>query len=225
VKKILNKKIIILVLCLAVMTVVLGCVEKQTVEPIINNSEQKINQEQNDKQASEIQKNEKQEIEYIATATEEFLFVKAMEDKINISDWQIYGNKEYGFKVKYPENWYWEDYTEEFKHSMIGFYPDNERREYDYIGDIRIQKVEKDVDENFVEYFKNMFRDIPYMHDKAISKKNKNKKDVILIYNVPGYEIADKILVNCHNFVILFSTPFGTATDIMEQMANELLCL
>ena len=145
--------------------------------------------------------------------------------EVDTSEWKVYRNEEYGFEVKYPEDWYWEDYTEEFKHSMIGFYPNNSKREFDYWGDIEVQKGEKNIEENLVEYFKNMFRDMPYMYDKAISKKNKNQKDTILLYDVPGYISADEILVDCDNFVISLSTPFGVATDIMKQMADELLCL
>ncbi|MCD4705858.1 hypothetical protein K8R61_02130 [bacterium] len=145
-------------------------------------------------------------------------------DEIDTSDWRTYRNEEYRFEVKYPNKWYWEDYTEEFKYSMISFYPDSKKRGFDYLGDIKIRKAKKDASENIIEYFKKVFGDMPYMHDKAIITKNNYSRDIILIYDVPGYIKTDQILVNCDNFVISFNTPFGIEINIMKQMANELLC-
>ncbi len=103
-KKILNKKIIILVLILAVMTVVSGCGKKE-VKPVINDDKQSIKQEQNNEKVED----EKKEEIIIST------------DKIDISDWQTYYNKEYGFEVKYPEGWEFQEYKLGTKSTTVSF--------------------------------------------------------------------------------------------------------
>ena len=75
----LKKKITILVLVLAVMTVISGCWKKK--KPIVENYNQ--------------QKSYEQKIENIADTAKD----------INISDWEVYQNKEYGFEVRYPKEW------------------------------------------------------------------------------------------------------------------------
>ena len=76
----MNKKIMILILCLAVMVVVSGCWRKEKKQPIIVNNEQKI---------EEI---EQEKAEKIGTSTEE----------IDIFDWQIYQGKVYS--LSFPNN-------------------------------------------------------------------------------------------------------------------------
>ena len=220
----LDKKdnLMIFVLCLIVISLGVLVVLKNPADvKIIKNTNTNLNQNQNTNQV--VNQNTNQNIN-INQNTNINQPVATTTIEIDTSDWQTYRSDEYKFEVKYPQNWYWEDYTEEFGYSMIGFYPDSKKREFDYLGDIKIRKTEKNTEKNFVEYFKNTFRIMPYIYDKAIIKKNNYNRDIILIYDVPGYIKTDQILVNCDNFVISFNTPFGIKIDIMKQMANELLC-
>ena len=87
----INKKIIILVLCLAVMTVISGCGKKE-VKMIIEDNKQEVNQEQNNEKKVEEQKEKKEDIEKIPTSI----------DEIDISDWQTYQGEVYS--LDFPNN-------------------------------------------------------------------------------------------------------------------------
>ena len=145
----MNKKITILVLALAVMAVVSGCWKKEINQPVTGDNKQIVNQEQNSKQKVEDQK-----IEKIASSTE----------YINISDWQIYKNQEYSFEFKYPKDWYWEDYTEEFNMGkpIIGFYPNNQKKDWEYYGDIELEILENKEKIDVEKFFKITYSDMPF---------------------------------------------------------------
>ena len=104
----LKKKITILILCLAVMTVVSGCGKKQVVAPFpyddIVNEMPPIPQTPPMIEDGEVQNQKDQKIEEIATTTEEVMDYIEYE-KIDTSDWLTYYNNEYGFEIKYPKGW------------------------------------------------------------------------------------------------------------------------
>ena len=61
-----------------------------------------------------------------------------LQPEVSTEGWQKYRNEEYGFEVKYPKGWYWEDYTEDFHYLKIGFYPPDKSKGWEYVGDIQI---------------------------------------------------------------------------------------
>ncbi|MCK5320612.1 hypothetical protein KAJ61_04440 [Candidatus Parcubacteria bacterium] len=71
----MNKKITILILCLAVMTVISGCGKKE-IKTVVDD-------------------NNKQRVEKVATTTK----------KINGNDWKVYRNKVSGYELRYPNSW------------------------------------------------------------------------------------------------------------------------
>ncbi|MCK5510077.1 hypothetical protein KAI65_00840 [Candidatus Parcubacteria bacterium] len=87
----MNKKIMILILCLAVMVVVSGCWRKEKKQPIIVNNEQKI---------EEI---EQEKAEKIGTSTEKSSPTEAINN--NINNWQIFKEQNVNFTFEYPKKW------------------------------------------------------------------------------------------------------------------------
>ena len=108
----MNKKITILILVLAVMAVVSGC-SKKVIEN--SNNEQIVNQGQSNKQKVEDEKIEKittltnndnsQEIENQKNQEQETEEIIIPTDKIDISDWQTYRNEVSDYELKHPNSW------------------------------------------------------------------------------------------------------------------------
>ncbi len=133
----ISKKIIILILILAVITVISGC-GKNEVKPVANDDKQIVNQEKNDKQKIENQEEQKQEIEKIATTT----------DKVDISDWQTYRNEEYGYTLNYPNNWMCNSRFNSYTNVNIGHICKNE------VGENIIYSIATKSDEELMEFVK-----------------------------------------------------------------------
>ena len=81
-----TKKITILVLCLAVMTVVSGCIKKQP-DPVVNNNTKPI------ATTTDGQTSAEEKIKYLENG------------EIDISNWKKYYNKELGIEFMYPEDY------------------------------------------------------------------------------------------------------------------------
>jgi len=188
-----NRKITILILIIAVMTVVSGCWKKE-VKPVIRDTGEQP----------------------IATST----------DKIDISDWQIYKNEEYGFELKYPKEWYWEDYTKEFNigKPVIGFYPNNQKKDWEYYGDIELEILENKKKIDIEKFFKILYSDMPFLFDEIITGNTKNGYNYIKRIDIPGNVDHDFIYVQCANKIISIGTPFGVARNILDDVADTINC-
>ncbi len=66
----------------------------------------------------------------LATSIPEQL--ETIESKIDTSNWKTYRNEEYGFEVRYPEEWR----VNEVNKNIIGLLPPDRKPEIEYTGDI-----------------------------------------------------------------------------------------
>jgi len=96
----LNKKLIILItiIALAASAVVLAYVNRNAKELVVENNNQEVKKQNQENQK---EKETATTAEDISTSTEE----------IDTSGWTSYRNEEYGFEVKYPNNWFLENST------------------------------------------------------------------------------------------------------------------
>ncbi|MFC1613638.1 hypothetical protein ACFL23_04945, partial [Patescibacteria group bacterium] len=145
------------------------------------------------------------------------------EGEISTADWQTYRNEEYGFEVKYPTDWYWEDYSEDFKHPMIGFYAPNSKKGWEFVGDIEIHKRNNENKESLEQYYESINKLMPDKEpDKVERKISQNGYEMIIEYDVLGNIISDIILIDCNTYFIEIVSPFNSTTDVMKTMADSL---
>ena len=149
---------------------------------------------------------------------------------MNTDNWLTYRNEEYGFETKCPGKWYWEDYTEEFGFSKIGFYPENKKRGYEYIGNITVGLNGKDF-KYFVEGAKKvkdqMEREENTINYSFIEKKSKNNYDVLIEYNSPNFMPSNSVVLDCgKDFIITMNSYFLEEVDrkILELFADNIYC-
>ena len=140
--------------------------------------------------------------------------------------------------MKYPENWYWENYTEEFadyrkrhnlqKQLFVGFYPNDKQRGWEYLGEIQInssKKTEEEKKESLEDRYERLSNQQFIISDKLEKKESKNKYDIIIEYDTGSLLNADFVTIDCGVRLIFMESPFGLARDVLIQMADELLCL
>ncbi|OGF28298.1 hypothetical protein A2477_03345 [Candidatus Falkowbacteria bacterium RIFOXYC2_FULL_47_12] len=137
--------------------------------------------------------------------------------------WQTYRNEEYGFEVRYPEGWYWEDYTKNFGYPLFGFYPREKKAGYEYYGDIEMRIVDKKNNENITQYYQKLYNK-ELASSTAKKLKTKLGYDSILEYDIPGNINFDVGIVDCGSKFVQLTAPFGTARDVMTVMVNQIEC-
>lgn len=155
---------------------------------------------------------------------------KQVEVISNGYSWQEYFNKEYGFELSYPENWYWEDYSSDFKNYndlQIGFYPSNKKKGWEYIGDIEVSILKKDIaNENVFDYYKRTEKENgrQNLDVSTKEKQTKNGYDVIIEYDAPGNIDYDTALIDCKEYFLRIATPFSKAKNMFHSMIDTVVC-
>ena len=178
----MNKKIIILVLCLAVMTVLSGCWRKEEKKPIIDD---------NIKQEIEDQKNEKID----SKDDNEILKLIGKDD----NGWNIYQSKKYRFEFKTLENWEIERHGEDKNYGVyISF--DNVNTELNHDGfTIYIKSNEKGVTNN------NFFKEYQDYEDVTSFEFNKNVITRLLKKTGVGGMVSIFYYIINDNYIYSFS--------------------
>ncbi len=144
--------------------------------------------------------------------------------EVDISDWQTYRNEEYGFEVKYPQNWYWEDYTEDFKHLTIGFYRPNNKRGWEYFGDIVIAALENKNNESIEEFYERGTKTKFEQTDKLMKIENKNNQEIIVVYEELGFFSLDSAKLICNGNIVIIDSFSDTLREYFEEIVDSILC-
>jgi len=197
-KNYFSKKINALILCI-VMAMFFSACQKTPVQNQEQN--QVINQEQQNQTAS------------------------SSTDEIDTSDWLTYRNEEYGFELKYPEGWYWEDYSKDFKalELKVGFYPSDKSKGWEYVGDIQVAIHNNNI-LNIDDYYEKYGYYKKSNSEKVKKIITKNNYKSIIEYDVPGMIEADTAMIICNNYIFYIDTPYAIARKEMIAMVNEFLC-
>ncbi len=208
------KYLTFLVLIIAIATIISGCGRKPSVDNnAVSNKSEKNNQEN------------------IATTTNNEITTStnnktSSTTEININSWQTYKNKEYEFEFKFPEGWYWEDYTKEFNvgRPVFGFYPKDKKREWEYYGDIVLDIFKNTKKIDVEQYFKNEHKNESYLFDDLIIGNTKNGYRYVEKYDLPGMINSDFAYIQCNESIISLSTPLGISREIINEILDTVRC-
>lgn len=144
--------------------------------------------------------------------------------EVDTGEWKVYRNEEYGFEVKYPENWYWEDYTEDFKHLKIGFYRPNKQRGWEYFGDIAIAALKSKNNESVEEFYERTSKTKFKQTDKLMKIKNRNNHEIIVVYEELGFVPLDSAKLICNGNIIIIDSFSDTLRGYFEAVVDNILC-
>ena len=133
---------------------------------------------------------------------------------LKTGDWKIYTNKNFGFKTKYPDGWYFDDYSVDFKRLVLGFYPNGKKRGYEYLGDVELSASEN------VDAIIDNIKKIEGTEEKTTDKGY----PMLVNQDIPGNIDHFSAVVNCGSFVVSIRSPFGQVKEVAMQMANEVVC-
>ncbi len=143
--------------------------------------------------------------------------------KEDYKNWKIYQNKEYGFELKYPESWYWEDYTNDFKYLKLGFYPSKKKKKLEYIGDIQVSVHDKLENETLLShYVKNS--GIKNINNEKI-KVSEQGNSFIIDYDIPGMIDYDTAIIDCEDYFLYIETPYGVAREKLNLFIEKVVCI
>jgi len=156
--------------------------------------------------------------------TSSSIFASSTKD-IDTSDWEIYRNKEYGLELRYPKDWHWKDYTNEYVKLKIGFFPPTKEEGWEYNGDIELIVHNNVENLSLDEWYKKIWEYKKPVVDKIENIINKNNQKIIIEYNSPDmFGGSDLALTKCDKNMIYFNAVMRMSTEEMLAMVNEFIC-
>ncbi len=202
------RKIIISLLFPSLILSLSGCAKKSPTEPPAENTPEPAAEEQ------AIINNTPEDLSNVSKPTEE----------VDISAWQTYRNEEYRLALKYPKDWYYEDYTRNNNLPTVGFYPREKQKGWEYAGDIRLDIKEKHNEEKLKDYFRRVFSEKPYLYAKTVEEQTEEGNNAIYVNTVPGNIDSAISLIDCKTFVVMMATPFNIKEKLLKQMSKTIIC-
>ncbi len=141
-------------------------------------------------------------------------------DTVNSDNWQVYKDEVNNFSVKYPPDWYFEDYSVDFDHPYFGFYPNGKEKGWEYLGDVVLgigYKPSKADLDSIIGSDDEI--NVAFRHEKT-----DGGAEMKIAYNVPGMIERDLIYIDCNDCFVTFSSPLGMGRVEMEEMARTFKC-
>jgi len=229
------KKTIFSVFLVALLVLVSGCAKKPS-ELIMemNNKEQGNNVSENVKEGDNKQVKIDQEKESEEQKIKRYASLErgTIAPSIDTSNWQRYRNEEYGIEFKYPNDWYWEDYSywydneamEKIKLPKFGFYLNSHEKGYEYSGDITVGLLLNQEHNGVIEFYEKAINKNIELSDELKIIDSKNGYEILLAYKESAFVPLDSAKLLCNGNIVIIDLHMEMNKKEFKAIIDSLVC-